>query len=329
LKIRQTLPACLGAAAMLAAGSAAWAADACRMHQVAELPVTLVRGKATVPVKINGHAAPFALDTGAAFTGVINADWAQRLGVKPRFRLGYRTKGMGGDQDLLDAETDTVTLGEMEFHHLAFVVAKGSSDDSLAGVVGASFLAGVDVEYDFAHGAVRLFRSEHCGDMIPAYWAKPEQLNTLDLLGSDSHDHGIVTDVWVNGQRMRALWDTGTPRSVLDLKAAARAGVTPKSEGATPGGKAGGFGPDRFDTWIAPFDSFALGREQISHTRLRMVDHEIGGGDMLLGLDFFLSHRIFVSQSQHKVYFTYNGGPVFMLDRLDPPTAPAPAADGG
>jgi tetratricopeptide (TPR) repeat protein len=51
---------------------------------------------------------------------------------------------------------------------------------------------------------------------------------------------------------------------------------------------------------------------------------------MLLGADFFLSHRIFVSNSQHKIYFTYNGGPVFRFDRpLPPPSAdtapPAPA----
>jgi hypothetical protein len=32
---------------------------------------------------------------------------------------------------------------------------------------------------------------------------------------------------------------------------------------------------------------------------------------MLLGADFFVSHRIYVSNAQHKMYFTYNGGPVF------------------
>jgi tetratricopeptide (TPR) repeat protein len=36
---------------------------------------------------------------------------------------------------------------------------------------------------------------------------------------------------------------------------------------------------------------------------------------MLLGTDFFLSHRILISSSQKKLYFTYNGGPVFRLDR--------------
>ena len=35
---------------------------------------------------------------------------------------------------------------------------------------------------------------------------------------------------------------------------------------------------------------------------------------MLIGADFFLSHRIYVASSQRKLYFTYNGGPVFNLD---------------
>jgi tetratricopeptide (TPR) repeat protein len=41
-----------------------------------------------------------------------------------------------------------------------------------------------------------------------------------------------------------------------------------------------------------------------------------------LGADFFLSHRIYISRDQHKLYFTYNGGPVFNLG-VAPRTAAA------
>ena len=46
---------------------------------------------------------------------------------------------------------------------------------------------------------------------------------------------------------------------------------------------------------------------------------------MLAGADFFLSHRMFVSSTQHKLYFTYNGGPVFKLadDHLAVQTTPS------
>ncbi len=41
---------------------------------------------------------------------------------------------------------------------------------------------------------------------------------------------------------------------------------------------------------------------------------------MLIGADFFLSHRIYVASSQHKLFFTYNGGPVFNLTASRWPT---------
>jgi tetratricopeptide (TPR) repeat protein len=48
---------------------------------------------------------------------------------------------------------------------------------------------------------------------------------------------------------------------------------------------------------------------------LRIQDLELVDTDMLLGSDFFVSHHIFVANSQHKLYLTYNGGPVFNLSK--------------
>lgn len=43
---------------------------------------------------------------------------------------------------------------------------------------------------------------------------------------------------------------------------------------------------------------------------------------MLLGSDFFVSHHIFVANSQSKLYLSYNGGPVFNLAKTTPATTP-------
>jgi hypothetical protein len=49
---------------------------------------------------------------------------------------------------------------------------------------------------------------------------------------------------------------------------------------------------------------------------------------MLLGADFLLAHRVLVSHSQRKVYFTYAGGPVFRrTETLNPPADLPPPAD--
>src|SRR6185437_4592599 len=46
--------------------------------------------------------------------------------------------------------------------------------------------------------------------------------------------------------------------------------------------------------------------------------------DMLLGADFFLAHHVYVANSQNRLYFTYDGGPVFNLSV--PQTAQSTAA---
>jgi predicted aspartyl protease len=300
-------------------GAGARAEDACHMLQLAELQVKVIGTKATIPVKVNGHETLFFIDSGATGS-VINAAWADRLGIKKRIHFGYANVGIAGSQALRDADADSFAVGEMSFRNANFLVEEGLPP-AVGGVLGRNLLGGVDVEYDFAGDKVRLFRLEHCETMIPTYWAKAEQINTVDLLGSDQRNNAVVTDVFVNGRRLRALWDTGAAASLLTRRGAGRAGLTAQTAGAVPAGKVGGFGFDPPDSWIAPVDGFALGREQISHTLLRFIDTDPLAEDMLLGFDFFRSHRVFVAYSQHKLYFTYNGGPVFNLD--GPPAADA------
>jgi tetratricopeptide (TPR) repeat protein len=88
-------------------------------------------------------------------------------------------------------------------------------------------------------------------------------------------------------------------------------------------GLGNGIGPTPFKVWVAPIDTFELGGEKVKNTHLLFADfqpRDTNGDrdndfpDLTLGDDFFLSHRIFVAYSQNKLYFTYNGGPLFNLN---------------
>ena len=130
----------------------------------------------------------------------------------------------------------------------------------------------------------------------------------------------------VNGAQITVLFDTGASTSVLSLSAASRAGVKPDMAGVVEAGYSTGIGRGAVKTYIAPFASFKIGDdEEVKNTRLRMADINLSQGDMLLGADFFLSHHILVSNSQRRLYFTYNGGPVFNLSRKLSADQAAPA----
>lgn len=64
-------------------------------------------------------------------------------------------------------------------------------------------------------------------------------------------------------------------------------------------------------SWLAPIENVTIGTEQISHVKMFIEDMDLRDADMLIGADFFLSHRVYVSNALHRMYFTYNGGPVF------------------
>jgi tetratricopeptide (TPR) repeat protein len=112
------------------------------------------------------------------------------------------------------------------------------------------------------------------------------------------------------------MFDTGAYTSVLSLKAAARAGIKTDSPGVVEAGYSGGIGRSRVKNYLATASNFKIGdNEEIKNARLRIADTDLPDSDMLLGSDFFVSHHIFVSNSQHKLYLTYNGGPVFNLTK--------------
>jgi hypothetical protein len=62
-----------------------------------------------------------------------------------------------------------------------------------------------------------------------------------------------------------------------------------------------------------PHRSIDFNGEEIHNSPIRVVDDDMGsdGTDMLLGMDFFLSHHVFIARSQNVIYLTYNGGPIF------------------
>ena len=81
---------------------------------------------------------------------------------------------------------------------------------------------------------------------------------------------------------------------MLKKSAAERVGFKADAPGVVAGGLSGGIGRDVAENWIAPFASFEIGGEKVTNTRLRVATINLPDSDMLLGADFFLSHRVLV-----------------------------------
>jgi tetratricopeptide (TPR) repeat protein/predicted aspartyl protease len=308
-----------------------FAAAKCKLSRVVELPITMSGLRPTLMAQINGADARFVLDSGAFYSMISSAAAAQfqlRLGPGP---YGLRVTGIGGSAEISVANVKAFTLAGLPLRNVEFLVGGSEVGGGSVGVLGQNLLENWDVEYDFAHGVVRLFKAEDCKHTLLAYWTTPGQdnLSMMDINYTTPLRPHTTGTASLNGAKITVMFDTGAWTSVLSTKAAARAGVKADTPGVVEAGYSSGVGRGRVKTYIAPFSSFKIGDgEEIKNARLRIADINIDEGDMLLGGDFFLSHHVYVANSQHRLYFTYNGGPVFDLSKKPAaePVAAEPAA---
>jgi tetratricopeptide (TPR) repeat protein len=328
----------------LAASSPAWAD--CKLNQIIELPVTMVGTRPTVTMYINGQPARFMIDSGS-WSSLIDTTAATALGLKPAKvddNPRGSVRGVGGDTQFSLTTiksfglTKDVTLGEIDM-----LAVPGAGGGGVTGLIGENVLGFADIEYDLPHGAIRFFKQQGCQGANLGYWSNGAAVE-IDLTHTGKRppsrdrdpnhydpaelNRDVRAVALVNGQKVTVTFDTGASTSILNTSVAARAGVTPDTTGVVSVGLIGGIGSERKAAWIGPFDSFALGAERINHTRLRFGDLDRVQTDMLLGADFFLSHRIFISNSLSKAFISYVGGPVFNLDSANLAAKTNPVADG-
>ena len=285
----------------------------CKLKRLVELPVLMEGTRPTIPASINGSATRFMIDSGAAFSMLSPQTAASlKLPLQPLSPNVYLGGVGGGFRGYL---TTVKQLGLLQFTvpRVPFIVGGSDLGGDLGGIIGQNLLRASDDEYDLANGIIRLVRAEDCGKAVLAYWAGTQPYSVVDLdavnsIDKDPHTRGTA---FLNGEKISVIFDTGAYRSLLSRRAAERAGIRPDGPGVTPAGTSRGLGSQLERTWIARFTSFRIGSEEIRNARLRFADMGFDAADMLIGADFFLAHHVYVANSQHRLYFTYNGGGVF------------------
>lgn len=324
----------------------AGAVSNCKMIQIADWPVRFERNKLIVDGTINGQKIGVMLDTGAEKSLILRAA-AMRLGMDLHEAHGYRMIGIGGETRAEVASINEFKIGQATRHGWNVLVSGehdfgGSSDF----VLGEDFLHMTDVEFDLAHNAVRLYQPKDCERASLAYWAT-DGAGETEIDAVDDARPQIILTVQINGQPVRARLDSGAGASVLTKAEAARLGVTSDTPGVVAVARTVGLGSKWVDTWIGPFESFAIGNEVVRNVTIYFADlwkdatytatdsripkHLLGEEPMLLGADFLRAHRLLIAHSQRKLYFTYTGGPVFQPWSVAPAkaieaTPPAPQA---
>ncbi|WP_394761019.1 aspartyl protease family protein [Phenylobacterium sp.] len=303
---------------------------ACKLV-TADVPVTMVGLRPLVAAKIDGKPIRLLLDSGA-FGSSLTASYAATEKLRPMAAkaigslvpssastLTSGVKGHATDTGIVIAST--FEFGGSVFPDVKFLTIRDIGD-GVSGLLGQNLLRNSDNEYDLKNGLLRLVRPQDCETTELAYWAKDGMTYSVIPLESEGHRTGhTIAAITINGERMRAYFDTGADTSFITARAAARAGVKTTDAGVKPAGSSHAIDGD-IKTWVATFASIKIGDEEIKNAKLS-IGESVADFDVLVGADFFMAHHVYVANSQKKLYFTYAGGPVF---RTAAPQAAAPQA---
>jgi tetratricopeptide (TPR) repeat protein/predicted aspartyl protease len=304
--------------------SAAYAEGPCEMGKIVDLPITMTGMRPLVTAQVNGKEVKFLLDSGANSSGMSTAEAAD-LNLKVTVS-DMTVTGVGGKTRTWQTKVQDFAFLDTTFHDVVFLVT--GSEVGSAGLIGQNLLGHFDVEYDLGKGVIRLFKPEGCSKTKLAYWVGGQGFSLMDIDAMNKFNGSTIGVAYVNGKKIRAKFDTGASTSVLKLAAAQTIGIDINAAGVKEAGYSYGIGRGMSKSYIVPVASFKIGDdEEISNTHIRVANILLREADMLVGADFFLSHRIFVSNSQQKLYLTYSGGPVFNLANVAPAAAAAPGSE--
>jgi predicted aspartyl protease len=291
------LPALLCLAAC--AGAQAPTASVCRPELAASLPLRVESAAVVTQVTINDQLTDMMIDTGAS-TVMVTKDAKARLHLTDdphgtsvvhgvggttaqRANALIRRLGFGG----LDTDDVSASVGELGPHKFSTFVA---------GLIGTDYLSFYDLEFDMPAQRLNLYRMSGCDE---AFRPSDSVGDGTPLL--ESTTHMMLTELHVQNQRLVALVDTGSANTVMTLPAAHRLGVSDAALAADAGGHGSGADGNPVTTHSHLFTDIDIAGQHLPEARFVVGGFRIGS-DLLLGVDWLRTRRVWVSYSAGRLF---------------------------
>jgi aspartyl protease len=283
------------------------AGAACSMEAKAHVPLTVAGSVITLPVEVNGIQATFVLDTGAQ-RSLVSIEAVQRLGLARDQWVGTTMSGIGGIDRRPNANPRSLSLGGVKLarrtlnHDTSLTVGvlphTHVGNQVIDGLLGRDFLSVFDLDLDVPDARLTIFEVHDCaGRFLPwtgDYTPVPVTMAT---------EHALVLPVTLDDTPLRALLDSGSSASLLAAPGMFRLGLQASDLAADPAKQISGLGPRTIVTHLHRFRSLQVGRQVIDAPTIWVAPIRLSPiVDMLLGADWLVSRRIWISYATQQIF---------------------------
>lgn len=197
--------------------SSAFAGDEqkCGLQRAVSLDMDIdPAGGITVPVDVGGHHLRMLVDTGGFITA-LSPEAAASLGAYiVSIPLSPITM-FNGEKITHYADVNDIYVGNLHAKRAQFLVLPpGHLPSGVDGILAPDILSAYDTELDFAAAKLNLYLKDHCPGRV-VYWTHDPYAKIP--LSIDDGGHMIIP-VTLDGKYLRAVVDTGSSRSTMELE---------------------------------------------------------------------------------------------------------------
>jgi hypothetical protein len=326
-------------AGLVASLPARAAEQTCRQKRIADIPARIApEHRLLISADLDGRPVELLLDSGIGVSA-LNRSLILEIGlpVETTHDIRYQTafnnafkifadpaadgreKGFAGAELNERTRIPKMRLGgaTTEYEEFAVIPVGGDGRDGQpVGVFGMDYLLLYDLELDPAAGRVRLFEQDRCGDQA-VYWSRNYSVLPLSV---DPVTRWVTTEVELDGQKLRALIDTGREHTTMPLGAADRVfGLTESSPGVEPAGSETTLEGRSMALYAYSFKTLKLGDLVVNNPRITLeplrlmrqtpTNSHIAraaevGPDIVIGENLLRRMRIYFAFKESTAYFT-------------------------
>ncbi|MGN6147367.1 MAG: aspartyl protease family protein [Rhizomicrobium sp.] len=259
-------------------------------------------GAIVVPITVNDQTLSFLADTGGLYSSLTDSA-VDRLGLPRRMQTFTGEIMFGGK--ILDryVVANHINFGGLNAHRFEFVVMP---DDVLPkdvqGTLAPDVLGANDVDFDFAKNKFSLFSQEHCyGGVV--YWTGGYFARIPFTI--NEYERHIQIEVMLDGKPARAVLDTGSSTSLMNLEAAQSAyGIDSKSL------KLLSSKDSDSHRYAYPFKTLSFGDVTVTNPHIVLVPqgeaHTLGGTEppIIIGMSILSKLHLYVAYGEKNLYIT-------------------------
>ncbi len=286
--------------ASVLATSTTMARGGCRPRHLIDLPINMGPELPLVFVSAGGRGATLILDTGAERT-ILSLPAVKRLGLQPYHAYQRTMRGIGGTiaSDTVDVSLTAsgvplpnhgILVGSLSLPALGEV-------EPPDGLLGADILSNFELDLDLPNGLLHLYEKPSC-EMDSPEWGQPYA--TIEANRS-LHDH-LFFPVILDGTRLAAIIDSGTHDSLIDERAAKKAGLNDNNLKKDPTNMLRGLDAGTVPSRIHYFASLGVGDEILIRQRLGVTALGLNDADVILGVEYLRKHRVWFSYAAHQIF---------------------------